>query len=279
MELLSLRLTINYKDKPPVLDDLRIDLQAGEILGIVGHSGCGKSSLALAILGLLNLKGGKAKGSIRWSERELLGLKEKEWRKLRGKEIAFVPQSPMSSLNPALRIGTQLEEAWKLHASGVRQQKDESILRALLDVSLPATEEFLLRYPSEISVGQAQRVLIAMAILHRPALLIADEPTSALDAVTQAEILALFRKLNREMGMSILYISHDLLSVATICHRISVMKDGEIVECNSAQNIFLHPHHPYTKTLVASLPVPPFSTAHPSEPAQLLAKSQVATRG
>ncbi|HZU30873.1 MAG TPA: ATP-binding cassette domain-containing protein, partial [Candidatus Angelobacter sp.] len=187
MELLSLRLTINYKDKPPVLDDLRIDLQAGEILGIVGHSGCGKSSLALAILGLLNLKGGKAKGSIRWSERELLGLKEKEWRKLRGKEIAFVPQSPMSSLNPALRIGTQLEEAWKLHASGVRQQKDESILRALLDVSLPATEEFLLRYPSEISVGQAQRVLIAMAILHRPALLIADEPTSALDAVTQAE--------------------------------------------------------------------------------------------
>ena len=115
MELLSLRLTISYQAKPPVLDDLRLDLQPGEILGLVGHSGCGKSSLALAILGLLGLKGGKVQGSIRWNGRELLTLKEKEWRKLRGKEIAFVPQSPMSSLNPALRLGTQLEEAWKLH--------------------------------------------------------------------------------------------------------------------------------------------------------------------
>src|ERR1700760_1901881 len=222
MELLSLRLTISYKDKPPVLDDLRIDLQPGEILGIVGHSGCGKSSLALAILGLLNLKGGKAQGSIRWNESELLGLKEKEWRKLRGKEIAFVPQSPMSSLNPALRIGTQLIEAWKLHGEGTRQHKEEAILRALMDVSLPATEEFLLRYPSEISVGQAQRVLIAMAILHRPALLIADEPTSALDAITQAEILALFNELNRRLGMSILFISHDLVSAYGLCHRFAL---------------------------------------------------------
>src|ERR1700743_1872986 len=120
MELFSLRFTIKYQDKPPVLDDLRIDLQPGEVLGIVGHSGCGKSSLALAILGLLGLKGGKAQGSIRWHDRELLGMKERDWRKLRGKEIAFVPQSPMSSLNPALRLGTQLEEAWKLHGKGGR---------------------------------------------------------------------------------------------------------------------------------------------------------------
>src|ERR1051326_8028070 len=206
MDLLSLRLTISYKGKPPVLDDLRLDLQPGEILGLVGHSGCGKSSLALAILGLLDLKGGSAEGSIRWDGRELLTLKEKEWRKLRGKEIAFVPQSPMSSLNPALRLGTQLEEAWKLHGKGNRQHMDEAIFRALMDASLPATEAFLHRYPSEISVGQAQRVLIAMAILHRPALLIADEPTSALDAVTQAEILALFADLNRRLGMSLLFV-------------------------------------------------------------------------
>src|SRR5438270_9607165 len=118
MDLLSVRLTINYKDKPPVLDDLCLDLRPGEVLGLVGHSGCGKSSLALAILGLLNLKGGKAAGSIRWNGRELLTLKESEWRKLRGKEIAYVPQSPMSSLNPALRLGTQLQEAWKLHGQG-----------------------------------------------------------------------------------------------------------------------------------------------------------------
>lgn len=254
MELLSLRLTISYKDKPPVLDDLRIDLQPGEILGIVGHSGCGKSSLALAILGLINLKGGKAQGSIRWNERELLGLKEKEWRKLRGKEIAFVPQSPMSSLNPALRIGTQLEEAWKLHGEGTRQHKEEAILRALMDVSLPATEEFLLRYPSEISVGQAQRVLIAMAILHRPALLIADEPTSALDAVTQSDIINLFGELNRRLGMALLFISHDLVSSYGLCHRIALINAGKIVECNTPHAIFFNPQHEFTQKLIAALP-------------------------
>ncbi|HEY2168464.1 MAG TPA: ATP-binding cassette domain-containing protein, partial [Candidatus Angelobacter sp.] len=118
MDLLSVRLTVSYKDKPPVLDGLCLDLRPGEVLGLVGHSGCGKSSLALAILGLLILKGGKASGSILWDGHELLALKEKEWRKLRGKVISFVPQSPMSALNPALRLGTQMQEAWKLHGQG-----------------------------------------------------------------------------------------------------------------------------------------------------------------
>lgn len=257
MDLLSIRLTISYKDKPPVLDDLRLDLQPGEVLGLVGHSGCGKSSLALAILGLLNLKGGSAQGSIRWNDRELLTLKEKEWRKLRGKEIAFVPQSPMSSLNPALRLITQLEEAWKLHGQGGRDHMEEAIMRALLDVSLPATEEFLRRFPAEISVGQAQRVLIAMAILHRPALLIADEPTSALDAVTQAEILTLFGELNRRLGMGILFISHDLVSAYGLCHRIALVHGGKIVECNTPQAIFFNPQHQFTQRLIAALPTVP----------------------
>ena len=259
MDLLSLQLTAAYKDKPPVLKGLRLEVRNGEILGLVGHSGCGKSSLALALLGLIQLKGGRLSGSMLWQGRELMDLRERDWLQLRGKEIALVPQSPMSSLNPALKIGRQLEEAWKLHAKGTRQECREAIARALEDVSLPATAEFLRRRPSEISVGQAQRVLIAMAILHRPHLLIADEPTSALDAVTQAEILALFGELNRKSGMSILFISHDLASVYRLCHRIALLNDGEIVECNTPQSIFFNPTHPFTQRLVAAASILPSS--------------------
>jgi ABC-type dipeptide/oligopeptide/nickel transport system ATPase component len=263
MPLLSLQVTVTYSGKAPVLRDLHLQIEAGEVLGLVGHSGCGKSSLALAILGLAHLKGATTTGSILWNGKELLALKEKDWLNLRGKEIAFVPQSPMSSLNPALRIGTQLAEAWKLHAPRGRNHADEckeTILRALRDVSLPAGEDFLRRYPSEVSVGQAQRVLIAMAILHRPFLLIADEPTSALDAVTQAEILSLFADLNRKLGMSILFISHDLASAYSLCHRIALLDEGAIVECDTPQNIFFRPAHPFTRRLIAALPSVPTAT-------------------
>src|SRR5439155_18465751 len=148
-------------------------------------------------------------------------------------------------------------EAWKLHGQGSKQQGRESIQRALKDVSLPEDEEFLRRYPSEISVGQAQRVLIAMAILHRPALLIADEPTSALDAVTQAEILALFGELNRRLAMGLLFISHDLISAYGLCHRIALVHGGKIVECNTPQAIFFNPQHEFTQKLIAALPTVP----------------------
>jgi ABC-type glutathione transport system ATPase component len=259
MNLLSASLNIGYPNKPLVMTGLNLDIRWGEILGLVGHSGCGKSSLAFALLGLLESKGGKVSGSIRWDEKELLDQKERDWLKIRGKDIAFVPQSAVSSLNPALRLDTQLNEAWKLHAHGNRHDRESAIAQALSDVSLPFDLEFRRRKPSQISVGQAQRVLIAMAILHRPRLLIADEPTSALDPITQSEILSLFAGLNRKLGMSILFISHDLLSVYALCHRVALMDGGSIVECNTPQEIFFNPVHPFTQKLVAAMPRVPTS--------------------
>ena len=255
--LLSLRLSVDYPGKSGVLRGLSLDISQGEILGLVGQSGCGKSTLALAMLRLLHLKGAIAEGTIQLNGRDLMTLKEREMRALRGCEIGLVLQSPMSALNPALRIGAQLEEAWKVHRQGSRQECAKALMETLENVSLPSEEGFLKRYPSQLSVGQAQRVLIAMAVLHRPLLLIADEPTSALDLITQAEILQLFAALNRKFGMSILYISHDLLSVATISHRVAVMHQGEIVECRSTAEIFREPAHPYTRDLIRALPVVP----------------------
>ncbi len=260
--LLSLRLSVSYPGKIGVLRDLSLDLRQGEILGLVGQSGCGKSTLALAILKLLHLKNAKAQGSILLNGQDLMPLKDREMRSLRGKEIALVLQSPMSSLNPALRIGTQLEEAWNVHKQSTRQERTHTLLQTLEEVSLPADVNFLRRYPSQLSVGQAQRVLIAMAVLHRPALLIADEPTSALDIITQSEILQLFSRLSRKLGTAILYISHDLLSVATISQRVAVMEHGQIVECRNTPDLFTNPTHDYTRKLISALPViPQFGTA------------------
>lgn len=255
--LLSLRLSVDYPGKPGVLRDLALDVGRQEILGLVGQSGCGKSTLALAILKLLYLKRAQARGSIHFNGRDLMTLGEREVRSLRGKEIGLILQSPMSSLNPALRIGRQLAEAWKVHQRGSAEECQQALRDALQNVSLPGEQDFLRRYPSQLSVGQAQRVLIAMAVLHRPPLIIADEPTSALDLITQAEILQLFSSLSAKFGISILYISHDLLSVATIANRVAVMHQGEIVECRRTTELFKNPRHPYTQKLIQSLPVVP----------------------
>jgi ABC-type glutathione transport system ATPase component len=252
--LLSARFSVRYAGKPPVLRDVQLEIQRGEVLGLVGQSGSGKSTLAMAILGLLDKKRSPAEGTIKFEDADLLQLSERELRALRGRSIALVLQSPLSSLNPALKIRTQLKEAWRAHASGTSADCLNAIRSSLQSVSLPADDDFLRKYPSQMSVGQAQRVLIAMAVMHRPGLLIADEATSALDVITQSEILALFRELNRSTGMAILYISHDLASVAGICDRIAILHHGQIVECGATEQIFANPQHEYTQKLMAAIP-------------------------
>lgn len=255
--LLDANLSVDYRNKSGVLRNISMRIQRREILGLVGQSGSGKSTLALALMGLLSLKGGGVKGEILFRGQDLLKTSENDLREIRGKEMSIVLQSPLAALNPVLSIGSQLTEAWRAHERGNDALGLASIQAALTSVSLPRDKEFLRRRPPQLSVGQGQRVCIAMAVLHRPALLLADEATSALDPITQSEILSLFARLNREMGTAILYISHDLLSVAALCHRICILHDGQIAESGTPETIFNSPQHEYTRRLVAALPSAP----------------------
>ena len=256
--VLALRVSVDYQSKTSVLRNVSLDILQGEILGLVGQSGSGKSTLALTILNLLRWKDAKVRGEVLFEGQDILRMGEQKLRSLRGRNMSIVLQSPLSSLNPALRISTQLQEAWRAHVKGAAEDCSAAIEAALHSVCLPREKEFLRRLPSQLSVGQAQRIIIAMAILHRPSLLISDEATSALDTITQAEVLNLFAQLNRELQMAILYISHDLLSVATLCHRVAILHDGQIVEIGKPEQVFRSPQHPYTQKLVAALPNNPY---------------------
>jgi ABC-type dipeptide/oligopeptide/nickel transport system ATPase component len=254
MPILSVRLSAEYAKGKPVLRDVEFEVMPGEILGLVGQSGSGKSTIALSILRLLSMRGGTAAGTVIFKGRDLFTLKERELRSLRGKEMGFVSQSPATALNPSMRLGAHLKEAWRAHAQGTGDFRE-----ILESVSLPNDDAFLRRYPGELSIGQGQRFLIALGILHRPALLLTDEPTSALDVITQSEILKLFSKLRSELRMAILYISHDLLSVANLCDRVVILQAGQIVETGPVSEIFARPQHPYTQALVAAIPHMPSS--------------------
>ncbi len=251
--LLSARISVDYPNKPRVLQDVHLDICPGEIVGLVGESGSGKSTIALALLGLLDHKGARVRGEILFDGRNLAALSSREMRRIRGREIALVQQSPIAALNPALRIGTQLAEAWRAHNPGAANAWRQRALELFERVSLPLDDSFLNRYPRQLSVGQAQRVLIALATLHKPRLLIADEPTSALDAITTSEILALFRGLSRELNMAVLFISHDLLSVASLCSRIAILQRGEIIECGTTEQVFRDPRTEDTRALLQAV--------------------------
>ncbi len=252
--LLSVRLDAGYR-KQAILKDVRFEISAGERLGLLGSSGAGKSTLLFTLFGLLSNRGGWAKGEVLIAGRNILELPKREARRLRGKEFALVPQSPMSALNPALTLLAHFEAAWAAHRTPDKRVLLSRIFELGERVGLPLNIDFFRRKPEQISVGQAQRCVLALALLHRPPLLIADEPTSALDPVTQTEVLALLREVTEEEGAGLLFVSHDLLSVFRLCSSVAVLSEGCIRERVSVQDI-PNSQNPELRALMDALPVP-----------------------
>lgn len=251
--LLSLNVSAAYRGKE-ILHDFQLSMEEGEILGLVGASGSGKSTLALALLGLLKYKRATATGSIHLRGKNLLTSSEPELQAIRGKEIGLVLPGGSSALNPMLSLERQFKEAWRAHSAEPWDAAKEWLHFLLRGVDLPQDQAFLRRLPRQLSTGQAQRVLIAIALLHRPSLLVADEPTSALDLITQREVLSLLSYLNHELKTAILVISHDLLAVASFCHRVAILHEGQVVDCGPPSLVFSRPAHPYTRRLLQALP-------------------------
>ena len=239
-----------------VVDRVSFDVDAGETLGLVGESGCGKSVTALSIMGLLPKPAGRVTGgAIGFRDENLARVSANRLQEIRGNRIAMIFQEPMTALNPVQRVGRQLAEAYALHAPDASAADVRARALELLDqVGIPAPERRLREYPHQLSGGMRQRVMIAMALASRPDLLIADEPTTALDVTIQAQILELLRDLQRETGMAILFITHDLGVIAELCSRVVVMYAGRIAEQATAASLFANPRHPYTRGLLASIP-------------------------
>jgi len=238
-----------------ILDDVSFSVRRGETLGIVGESGSGKSMTALSIMGLVGRsRGHRVSGSIRAGGRELLDLSEREWRGVRGNSVAMVFQEPMTSLDPSFTIGAQIIDGIRAHRAVARAEARRRAVEVLDLVRIPHAAARLSSYPHEFSGGMRQRVLIAMALANSPDLLIADEPTTALDVSIQAQILELLGSLQRELGLSILFITHNMGVVAELCDRVAVMYSGHVVEEGTAAELFADPRHPYTRGLLAAMP-------------------------
>ncbi|PTM57658.1 ABC transporter ATP-binding protein [Desmospora activa] len=236
------------------VDGIDMTVNEGEVVGLVGESGCGKSVTSLSIMGLVPQPPGKvAGGVIRLAGKELTSLSGKQWQQVRGNEVSMIFQEPMTSLNPVFTIGNQMVEAIRQHHDESKTEACKRALIALKEVGI-SREGILNEYPHQLSGGMRQRVMIAMAMVCRPKLLIADEPTTALDVTIQAQILDLMRRLNRETGTAILMITHDLGVVAEICDRIVVMYAGQVVEEADVRTLFRDPRHPYTRGLMQSIP-------------------------
>lgn len=256
LEIANLSVSFHtYRGTLEAIHDVSMQVFAGETVGIVGESGCGKSVTSQAVMKLLPSQSAVYTGGhIWWQGQDIIPLTEKNMNQLRGKEMAMIFQDPMTSLNPVLTIGEQIEEGLRLHRSLSRRERKDISRDLLRAVGMTSPEARLRQYPHELSGGMRQRCLIAMALSCGPSLLFADEPTTALDVTTEAQVLALLRQLQEQRGMAMVLISHNLGVIAQMCRRVYVMYAGCVVESGSTEDIFYRPAHPYTKGLLASLP-------------------------
>ncbi|WHY79949.1 ABC transporter ATP-binding protein [Neobacillus sp. WH10] len=234
---------------------VNFSIKSGETMGIVGESGSGKSVTAKSIMRLVESQNGKiVSGEMIFENINLAKQTEKQMQKIRGNSVAMIFQDPMTSLNPLLKVGSQIAEVLRFHKGMTKQQAQKEVINLMTQLSIPSPEKRYHQYPHEFSGGMLQRLMIAISLACKPKLLIADEPTTALDVTIQAQILRLMKELQQQYGMAILMITHDLGVVAEICDKVSVMYAGEIVESTSVENIFEQPLHPYTKALMDSRP-------------------------
>ena len=231
---------------------LRVD--AGETVGVVGESGCGKSMTGLALMGMLPAGGRISRGTISLAGRDMTHLTDKQWNEVRGQEIALVMQDPFTSLNPLMRVGDQIAEVFTLHKGLTKQQARKEAVDMLRKVGVPSPEDSARKYPHQMSGGQRQRVVIAIAFAARPKILIADEPTTALDVTLQAQILRLLKELQREEKTGVILISHDIGVIASVADQVSVYYAGRVVEHGVVSDVLTRPRHPYTEALMAAMP-------------------------
>ena len=253
LEIRDLHVKFHSRDREAV-SGVSLRIEDGEILGLVGESGSGKSVTAMSVAGLLPRKQCSLSGDILLDGQDLLHADRALLRKIQGKKIGVVFQEPMSAMDPLMRVGEQVGEVLRIHSDLSKEERRRLVLQAMESVELQDPEAVYSKYPHELSGGMLQRAMIAAAIVIEPELLLLDEPTTALDVTIQAQILELLKKLNRERGISMLFISHNLNVVRKLCTRVAVMQKGLLVEIGKTDEVFFHPQHPYTKRLIEAIP-------------------------